>query len=124
MVRPHWVGRERQHLNADADVCCCCCCHSQCRAAYGAWRSEYADVSGPLLARTLAAWRDVRAFLAAHCPRILETLAPGASTAEVAEAEAVLGHPLPQAMRCIYRCCQWLRGWWGIRLLCDVAEPS
>jgi hypothetical protein len=74
------------------------------RAAYDAWQVHYADVAGPLLCRTLAAWRTIKAWLSRHCPRILASLNPGATAAELAEAEGVLGHPLPQAMRCIYRC--------------------
>lgn len=73
------------------------------KAAYSSWRSHYADVHGPLLARALAAWSKVRAWLGQHSPRILETLNPGASEAEVTAAEAALGHPLPSAMRVIYR---------------------
>lgn len=71
---------------------------------------------GPLLARALAAWSKVTAWLGQHSPRILQSLNPGATAAEVAAAEAALGHPLPSAMRVIYRCkggCGFLCFFWG-----------
>ncbi|WIA35184.1 hypothetical protein OEZ86_003649 [Tetradesmus obliquus] len=73
------------------------------RAAYAAWHTAYADVAGPLLARTLACWRRIEAYLQQHSPQILATLNPGATAQQVAQAEAELGHPLPLAVRCIYR---------------------
>ncbi|KAF8060480.1 SKIP16 [Scenedesmus sp. PABB004] len=73
------------------------------RAAYAAWRGAYGDVAGPMLARALAAWGGLKAWLREHAPQVLETLNPGATPAQVAEAEAALGHPLPLALRCIYR---------------------
>eukprot|EP00775_Hariotina_reticulata_P004185 gene4185-4433_t len=73
------------------------------RAAYASWQTAYADVCGPLLARSLAAWNSIKAWLAEHSPQILETLNPGATAEQLAEAEEQLGHPLPAAMRCIYR---------------------
>jgi len=87
--------------------CCCCCCFLSCgsrrRAAYAAWQTAYADVSGPLLARSLAAWNSIKAWLAVHSPQILDTLNPGATAEQLADAEEQLGHPLPAALRCIYR---------------------
>eukprot|EP00879_Flechtneria_rotunda_P020847 GHRR01021948.1.p1 GENE.GHRR01021948.1~~GHRR01021948.1.p1 ORF type:complete len:265 (+),score=31.16 GHRR01021948.1:225-1019(+) len=73
------------------------------RSAYSNWHRTYADVAGPFLARTLACWNTIKAWLATHSPQILATLNPGATANEVAEAEASLGHPLPLAARCIYR---------------------
>jgi len=57
-----------------------------------------------MLARTLTAWHKIKAWLRVYSPRILESLNPGASPEEVSQVEAALGHPLPMAMRCIYRC--------------------
>lgn len=56
-----------------------------------------------MLCRALAAWSKVKTWLTQHSPAILASLNPGASAAEVAATEKVLGHPLPLAMRCIYR---------------------
>lgn len=56
-----------------------------------------------MLTRALAAWSKIKAWLRVHSPRILQTLNPGATSEQVAQVEAALGHPLPMAMRCIYR---------------------
>jgi hypothetical protein len=74
-----------------------------CRAAYAAWHTAYADVAGPLLSRTLACWRRIEGYLQQHSPQILATLNPGATAQQLQEAEEQLGHPLPLAVRCIYR---------------------
>ncbi|KAF6264373.1 hypothetical protein COO60DRAFT_178714 [Scenedesmus sp. NREL 46B-D3] len=73
------------------------------RAAYAAWHAAYADVAGPLLARALACWRRIERHLQLHSPQILATLNPGATAQQVQQAEEALGHPLPLAVRCIYR---------------------
>jgi cell wall assembly regulator SMI1 len=56
-----------------------------------------------MFARALACWRRIENYLQQHSPQILATLNPGASAQQVQEAEEALGHPLPLAVRCIYR---------------------
>lgn len=42
--------------------------------------------------------------MAQHSAQILETLNPGATAAEIREAESLLQHELPLAVRAVYRC--------------------
>jgi hypothetical protein len=77
--------------------------HPNYRSAYASWRVHYADVHGPMLTRALAAWNKLESWLKVHSPRILASLNAGATAADVAAAETALGHPLPTAMRVIYR---------------------
>lgn len=81
------------------------------RAAYAAWRTEYADVYSPLLVRAAHAWASILAWLQEHIPDIADSVRPGASRELLAEVEAELGHELPPALRAVYR-------WGGHVALC------
>jgi cell wall assembly regulator SMI1 len=48
-------------------------------------------------------WQRIDQWLATHAPRILEELNPGASEADLAEAEAALGFALPPDFKAFYR---------------------
>jgi cell wall assembly regulator SMI1 len=48
-------------------------------------------------------WQRIEQWLAAHAPHILDTLNPGASEAEIAEAEATLGFALSEDFKAFYR---------------------
>lgn len=63
----------------------------------------YGDVKGPFFTRALAMWAKIKTWLAANSPQLLATLNPGATVEQLVEAEAALGHRLPDPVRCIYR---------------------
>jgi F-box protein 3 len=71
------------------------------RATCAAWHPLFKRY-GPLAARAAAAWRRVEGWTAAHVPAVAASLRPGATEAELDEAEAQLGFALPEALRALY----------------------
>lgn len=51
----------------------------------------------------IAAWQRIDLWLATHAPRVFDQLNPGASEADIAEAEATLGFALPEDFKASYR---------------------
>ena len=73
------------------------------RAAYGAWALEYADISGPYLARALRAWGRIKAWLKDNSPevRVVDIMLAPAATHTCAEAQT---HTDSQFICCIFKC--------------------
>ena len=51
---------------------------------------------------TVCPTRSLQAWLTANCPSIRDTLLPGATLEELAQAEQLLGAPFPPALRALY----------------------
>ena len=73
------------------------------RAAFLAWAAHFAGLPRGVTARALHAWARVGAWMRLHAPFVADSLRPGATAAQVAEAEAALGVKLPADFVAILR---------------------
>ncbi|KAK6146313.1 hypothetical protein DH2020_020182 [Rehmannia glutinosa] len=75
------------------------------KAAYQAWREEFAMYPWSLVLRAKRCWSTLKEWLAVNFPEVLPTLRKGASEDEIEEFEKSLKIKLPLATRVLYRFC-------------------
>ena len=72
------------------------------RAACAQWH-PFCTRYGHLALRSLHAWGQIHAWLNAHAPEVAASLRPGATEADLDDAEHQLKVRLPAALRVLYR---------------------
>ena len=72
------------------------------RAACAQWH-PFCRQYGNYALRALHAWQQIHSWLALHAPQILASLKPGATEAELDDAERTLKVKFPAALRVLYR---------------------
>ncbi|KAL6528073.1 F-box protein skip16 [Orobanche hederae] len=75
------------------------------KAAYQAWREEFAFYPWSLVIRAKRCWSKLKEWLAVNFPEVLPTLRKGASEDEIEEFEKSMKIKLPLPTRVLYRFC-------------------
>lgn len=78
---------------------------SSWRATYAMWSLGGFGKYGPLAPRAQRVWASLRRWTSLNLPEVGNSLRPGVTEAQLEEAEASLGFPLPLAVRASYRFC-------------------
>lgn len=72
------------------------------RNVYLAWKHEFSKY-GALTARALKCWKRIETWTKREIEEVYASLCPGATESELDLTEQDLGHPLPPALRVVYR---------------------